>query len=72
MKKSILNLGSELNKEEQKKINGGLPPFCTSHNQCPPNQCCQSDPIYNFGYCGARTNHEGLCNGQISHDDVPF
>ncbi|WP_431164570.1 hypothetical protein [Tenacibaculum halocynthiae] len=71
MKKSILNLGNALNKIEQKQINGGRK-FCTSHAQCPANQCCQSPPTSSSGICGAANNGQGLCNGQLPFEDVPF
>lgn len=71
MKKSILNLGSLLSKNVQKQINGGAE-FCTSHDQCPANQCCQSPPTSSSGFCGPSTNHKGLCNGQLPFFDEPL
>ncbi|CAL2103747.1 hypothetical protein [Tenacibaculum sp. 190130A14a] len=39
MKKSILNLGKSLNKNEQKQIAGGKR-RCETVSDCPPNNCC--------------------------------
>ncbi len=69
MLKNISNLGKTLNKVEQQAINGGIKDrFCTNHQQCPPNQCCQSDPLQTSGFCGPRQIGTGACNGQIPHD----
>jgi len=64
MKKSILNLGVTLTKKTQRQINGGKI-YCTTHNQCPANQCCQSPPAANSGFCGPMDNNQGLCNGTL-------
>ncbi|WP_299107120.1 hypothetical protein [uncultured Tenacibaculum sp.] len=39
MKKSILNLGKNLSKLEQKAINGGKR-YCNTIADCPPGNCC--------------------------------
>ena len=39
MKKSILNLGQALNKEEQRKINGGRRGGCDTLQQCQSSGC---------------------------------
>ncbi|MDY0780819.1 hypothetical protein [Tenacibaculum sp. IB213877] len=49
MKKSILNLGKTLNKDEQKLINGGVPPKrcdLPDHTPCPGGGWCWK------GICG--------------------
>ncbi|WP_165872140.1 hypothetical protein [Tenacibaculum sp. M341] len=40
MKKSILNLGKQLNKNEQTLINGGVVLECHSDNECPGGYLC--------------------------------
>jgi hypothetical protein len=52
MKKSILNLGKNLNKTEQQQINGGLefprkPDYCDEQTEISREDCL----CYNFGIC---------------------
>jgi len=73
MLKNISNLGKTLSREEQKTINGGRK-FCSTHAQCGPGMCCQSDPRFtnSTGVCGSANNNQSLCNGQVPFEEIPF
>lgn len=61
MKKSILNLGKELSKNEQKSINGGKRACNLSlpNYGCAANQCCSSGICYPIGTPGHLCNYYG-------------
>lgn len=51
MKKSILNLGTALDKAEQKSIQGGRNPRIRMENQCyTDSDCCNHQHNDSFGY----------------------
>ncbi|MEO9571165.1 MAG: hypothetical protein ABJH82_12550 [Polaribacter sp.] len=59
MKKSILNLGKALSKEEQKEITGKgghSPEFCSANSDCSPGLgCCEGECMTTFDWlnvCG--------------------
>jgi len=72
MKKSIINLGKNLSKVDQKLINGG------GDESCPPFNCYYGDtpPIMGASHCGTCQDYHNLspvCQGRvlISHECFP-
>lgn len=69
MKKSILNLGKELNKADQKEISGGMPrpiKFKCIVNYgdarcCTPSECGETGGIWSPGSFGYGTSENCIC-----------
>jgi len=65
MKKSILNIGKVLNKEEQKSIAGGGKFLCVINSGdrrcCTPSECGNTGGIWRPGAWGYGTSQNCIC-----------